>query len=128
MPAKKKQEKPWVASVAVVVSDREAAKKWYTEKLGLTTIFDMDHWVTVGRKGKGGQLHLCQVSEAGEGVSLEPGPSGVLLLLPGDFRKECQRLEAAGVEFSQAPKKEDWGWGAAIRDPDGNEHFLMPES
>ena len=128
MPAKKKHESPWMTSVAVLVSDREAAKKWYVEKLGLTPIYDMDHWVTVGRKGKGGQLHLCQVSEAGEGVSLEPGASGILLLVPGEFRKECQRLQKAGVEFSQPPEKATWGWYAAIRDPDGNEHYLMPET
>ncbi len=35
---------PWVASVPVVVSDREASKKWYTEKLGLALIADEDHW------------------------------------------------------------------------------------
>jgi catechol 2,3-dioxygenase-like lactoylglutathione lyase family enzyme len=124
MPAKRSTT-PWVASVPVVVSDREASKKWYTEKLGLRLKVDEDHWVAVG--GKGTDLHLCQASEnQPEPIPLEPGPSGIVLALPGDFRKECARLEKAGVEFSQAPKKAPWGWYATVRDPDGNEHHLMP--
>jgi catechol 2,3-dioxygenase-like lactoylglutathione lyase family enzyme len=115
-----------VASVAVVVADRTAAKEWYTKKLGLDLVADDDHWIVVGRKGAGGQLHLCQRSEAGDGVELEPGPSGILLLLPGDFPKACARLKSAGVEFSSGPERASWGWHASVRDPDGNEHSLMP--
>ncbi|HXQ95279.1 MAG TPA: VOC family protein [Thermoplasmata archaeon] len=122
----KKAKTPMVASVAVVVSDRTAARTWYTEKLGLDLVADDDHWVVVGRDGEGGQLHLCQRSEAGDGVELEPGPSGILLLVPGEFRKECARLKQDGVEFTSGPEKAPWGWYASVRDPDGNEHYLMP--
>ncbi|MCI4326465.1 MAG: VOC family protein [Thermoplasmata archaeon] len=115
-----------MASVAVVVADRAAAKEWYTKKLGLHLVADDDHWIVVGRKGEGGQLHLCQRSEAGDGVALEPGPSGILLLLPGDFQKACARLKAAGVEFVSGPERAPSGWYASVRDPDGNEHSLMP--
>jgi catechol 2,3-dioxygenase-like lactoylglutathione lyase family enzyme len=127
MPAKNRTT-PWVASIPVVVSDREASKKWYTEKLGLALIMDEDHWVTVGgAKGKGSALHLCQGSEnMPKAIPLEPGPSGIVLILPGDFRAECKRLKEAGVEFSQPPKKAPWGWYATVRDPDGNEHNLAP--
>jgi catechol 2,3-dioxygenase-like lactoylglutathione lyase family enzyme len=122
----KKSKASMVASVAVVVSDRSAARTWYTETLGLDLVANDDHWVVVGRKGEGGQLHLCQRSEAGEGVEMEPGPSGILLLVPGDFRKECARLKDGGVEFTSGPEKAPWGWYASVRDPDGNEHYLMP--
>ena len=117
---------PLVASVAVVVSDRSAAREWYTERLGLDLLADDEHWIVVGRKGEGGQIHLCQRSEAGDGQELEPGRSGVLFALPGDFRQACARLKAAGVEFTEGPSKAPWGWYAAVRDPDGNEHSLMP--
>jgi catechol 2,3-dioxygenase-like lactoylglutathione lyase family enzyme len=121
---------PWVASVPVVVSDRESSKRWYTEKLGLALISEEDHWVTVGGgRGKGSQLHLCQASEnQPEPIPLEPGPSGIVIVLPGDFVKSCKRLEEAGVEFSHLPEKAPWGWYATIRDPDGNEHYLAPAS
>jgi predicted enzyme related to lactoylglutathione lyase len=115
----------WFSSVAVVVSDTKKAQKWYTGPLGLETFDTGEHWVTVGRTGKGGKLHLCDWQPEGK---LEPGNSGILLLVPGkEFEKECGKLKANGVAFSEEPKKTDWGWIATIRDPDGNEITLMPE-
>ncbi len=118
---------PWIASIPVVVSDREGSKKWYVDKLGLALISDDDHWVTVGGKKKGSEIHLCQASEnMPKPISLEPGPSGIVIALPGDFQKECQRLKEAGIQFSHPPEKAPWGWYATIRDPDGNQHHLAP--
>lgn len=120
--------KSHVASVAVVVSDRKKATEWYTRNLGLDLIESMDHWVAVGRKGKGGLLHLCAIKEWNESGSLEPGNSGILLRLPGrDFVAACEQLKANGVEFTEGPTKESWGWTATVRDPDGNEIFLAPD-
>jgi catechol 2,3-dioxygenase-like lactoylglutathione lyase family enzyme len=132
MPATRKKKEaastPWVASVPVVVSDRRASTKWYTEKLGLDLIDHEDHWVTVGRRGKGSVLHLCQASENSPEIPLEPGPSGLVLVVPGDFLDGCARMKSAGVEFSQEPVNAAWGWYATVRDPDGNEHNLSPGS
>ncbi|MGA2665207.1 MAG: VOC family protein [Nitrososphaerales archaeon] len=124
----KKRESVWVASVPIVVSDREASKRWYTEKLGMVLVDDDDHWVTVGGgPGKGAVFHLCQASEnMPKPIPLEPGPSGIVLALPGDFMAGCKRLKEAGVEFSHPPEKAPWGWYAVVRDPDGNEHNLAP--
>lgn len=120
---------PWIASVPVVVSDRNASKAWYTEKLGLDLIDDDDHWVTVGRKGKGSVLHLCQASENQPApIPLEPGPSGIVLAIPGEFQDECSRIKSRGVEFAHDPEHAPWGWYASVRDPDGNVHYLAPES
>ena len=118
---------PWVASVPIVVSDREASKKWYTEKLGLVLIDNQDHWVTVGGQGKGTALHLCQASEnTPKPIPMEPGPSGIVIAIPGDFLAECQKMKERGVEFSHPPEKAPWGWYATVQDPDGNEHYLSP--
>jgi catechol 2,3-dioxygenase-like lactoylglutathione lyase family enzyme len=120
--------KAQVATIAVIVSDRKKATDWYTQKLGLDLIESMDHWVAVGRKGKGGMLHLCQISEFEPTAPLEPGNSGITLRIPGtDFVAACAALKANGVEFAEEPKKESWGWYATVRDPDGNELFLMPD-
>ncbi len=127
-PKKAAPRGPYFASVAVLVSDPKRSLAWYTEKLGLDVIDHESHWITVGRKGQHGKLHLCQYSEAGDNVGLEPGNSGILLLLPGqDFTASCSELERRGVEFTQLPKTESWGTYATVRDPDGNEHVLMPE-
>jgi len=120
--------KAHVATVAIVVSDRKQATEWYTRNLGLDVVESMDHWVAVGRKGKGGLLHLCQLSEFETKAPLEPGNSGITLRIPGtDFAAACGALKANGVEFAEGPKKEPWGWYATVRDPDGNELFLMPD-
>jgi len=115
---------PAFLSVAVVVSDRKKAVEWYTQKFGLELVDDMDHWQTVGRKGGGGKLHLCQVSEYDAKAPLEPGNSGIAFTLEGDFVTACQALMDRGVDFSSPPTKSAWGWGAAVKDPDGNEIYL----
>jgi predicted enzyme related to lactoylglutathione lyase len=125
--AKKAEPSVWVSSVPIVVSDRRVSKNWYTRLLGLDLIDDDDHWVTVGAAGKGGILHLCQASEnQPTPIPLEPGPSGIVIHISGDFVKECQRLERAGVAFSHPPEKAPWGWFATVRDPDWNELHLTP--
>jgi catechol 2,3-dioxygenase-like lactoylglutathione lyase family enzyme len=123
----KNQTTPWVASVPIVVSDKEVSKKWYTEKLGLVLISNEGHWVTVGSDGRGCELHLCQASENRPNpIPLETGPSGIVFAIPGDFLKECNKLMERGVEFSHPPENAPWGWFATVRDPDGNEHYLSP--
>jgi len=117
---------PWVASTAVVVKDRKNSLRWYTEVLGLPIAVPGDHWVTVGHAQKGGAIHLCQGSDLEPPVPLEPGNSGILLLLDGDFHANCEALKARGVEFVDGPTQRPWGWDATIRDPDGNELLLMP--
>jgi catechol 2,3-dioxygenase-like lactoylglutathione lyase family enzyme len=118
--------RPSVYSVALVVSDREKARTWYTEKLGLPLLEADDHWIAVGRKGSG-VIHLCRSLDFDPKGELEPGNSGIMLRLGGgDFEAKCAALKARGVEFSQAPEKAAWGWYAGIRDPDGNELWLAP--
>lgn len=125
---KRSLPKAHVATTAVVVSDRKRATEWYTQHLGLDLVESMEHWIAVGRKGKGGLLHLCQRSEFVPNAPLEPGNSGITLRIPGgDFVAACEALKANGVDFSEGPTKEPWGWTATIRDPDGNEIFLMPD-
>jgi len=116
-----------VFSFAIVVSDRKRSLEWYTKTLGLDAVQQMDHWVTVGRKGAGGLIHLCQTTEIGVSEHPEPGTTGLNLHLPGDFRGACAALEANGVPFTNRPTQESWGWWATVVDPDGNEITLMPE-
>ncbi len=125
---KKQAKSPRVASIPIVISDKATSKEWYVEKLGFALVDDEDHWVTVGPHGKSTVLHLCQASENHPPIPLEPGPSGIVIVLPGDFVAACRRLEERGVSFSHEPEKAPWGWYATIRDPDGNEHYLAPES
>jgi catechol 2,3-dioxygenase-like lactoylglutathione lyase family enzyme len=117
----------WVVSVPIVVSDQEASKKWYTEKLGSSLIHDEGHWVSVGGKARGSELDLCQASQnRPTPIPLEPGVSGIVLALTGDLPTECAHLRSLGVEFAHDREKAPWGWYAPVRGPDGNELHPMP--
>jgi catechol 2,3-dioxygenase-like lactoylglutathione lyase family enzyme len=129
MPAHKKASKmpkATFASVAVVVSNKKRSLDWYTKRLGLDLIMKMDHWVTVGRKGKDGVLHLCQTSDYDKTIPAEKGNTGIHFHLPGNFEASCAALKANGVKFSTPATKEEWGWWAMVEDPDGNEIALTP--
>ncbi len=118
----------WIESTAVLVQNRDRSKAWYRDQLGFDIVDDGDHWVTVGRKGKGGLIHLCQVSEAGEGAGLEPGNTGILVYYQGDLRAAHDRLQRAGVKFSEDVTERPWGTYCIVVDPDGNELCLMEKA
>ena len=120
-------DRTYFRSVALVVSDKANAKRWYADVLGLDVLDEMDHWVTVGRKGKEGRIHLCQTSDFEKDSQLEPGNSGIMLVVPGDFRTSCAAWKQRGVKFTQEPEKFPWGWAATIQDPDGNEISVVPD-
>lgn len=119
------QPKLVFASAAITVSDRKKATKWYTDKLGLDITANMNHWVGVGRKSKGAQIHLCQVSELDKKAKLEPGNSGFLLLSSVKLTKLAPLLKGRGVEVTDGPNQQPWGWDMTIKDLDGNEIMIM---
>jgi catechol 2,3-dioxygenase-like lactoylglutathione lyase family enzyme len=125
-PAAKAGGSPRFSSVAIVVSDRNRSVRWYTETLGLDHMTNMDHWQTVGHKGRPGELHLCQVSEYDDKAPLEPGNTGIAFHVSGDFVAACRALAERGVEFTVPATKADWGWWAMVKDPDGNELCIVP--
>jgi catechol 2,3-dioxygenase-like lactoylglutathione lyase family enzyme len=112
-------------SVAVVVSDKKRSVDWYTRNLGLDLIDEQDHWITVGRKGNPGVLHLCQTSDFDTSIPAESGNTGIMFHIPGDFFAACDRLAENGVKFSAPATKSEWGTWAMVADPDGNEICLM---
>jgi catechol 2,3-dioxygenase-like lactoylglutathione lyase family enzyme len=117
--------KPFFSSVAVMVSDRARSVDWYTRRLGLEVIDSRDHWVTVGRRGRNGTIHLCQFSDLPD-LALEPGETGIDLQIPGKFEDVCRALAARGVTFSRPATHRPWGWYAKVVDPDGNELRITP--
>ncbi len=128
MPNSESKKRPWIVSIPIVVSDKTVSKAWYSEKLGLRVIADDGHWVTVGPRKGATVFHLCQASEnRPTPIPLEPGPSGIVIAVPGEFGTECARLKDRGVEFAHPPEKAAWGWWASVKDPDGNVHYLAPE-
>ena len=116
-----------VGTVGILVSDKNKAKQWYHEKLGMEILKDDGHWVTVGRKGRGAELHLCQADELEPKLDLEPGEQGINLITEANLDEVHRILLRRGVEFEKPPFKTRWGWGSSIRDPDGNILYLVHE-
>ena len=126
-----------VDTVAVVVSDRHQALKWYHETLGLPLTYigppesnsdarvqgtpeNAGHWIELGPNRPLTRLHICELADH----KIEPGPTGITFLTD-NIRSEYERLTAMGVKFGYPPRKMDWGeWLCSFRDPDGNEFDL----
>jgi catechol 2,3-dioxygenase-like lactoylglutathione lyase family enzyme len=124
-------------TVAVVVSDRRKALRWYRDVLGLPityigplessidpnvqgTIENPGHWIEIGSSRPLTRVHLCELSDH----ITEPGPTGITFLTD-NIQNDYDRLRSMGVRFLYPPRKMDWGeWLCEFADPDGNEFDL----
>jgi catechol 2,3-dioxygenase-like lactoylglutathione lyase family enzyme len=113
------------ADVAVVVSDAQKAKKWYTETLGFKVVLDRGHAIAVSPNVPETTLvlHLC-----GDGFApLEPGNTGIAFTAD-NLMKTCDELAKKGVRFSLPPKDEEGYKMAKFLDLDDNEFWLFESS
>jgi catechol 2,3-dioxygenase-like lactoylglutathione lyase family enzyme len=107
--------------------DVGAALHFYRDLLGFRLIEQMEY---------GGRMVYARLGAAqGDGTlalhMIEPGktmPAGDGIRLYFEVKgleKFCERLQAAGLKFSQLPKAMPWGWKHAyLDDPDGHEVSL----
>jgi catechol 2,3-dioxygenase-like lactoylglutathione lyase family enzyme len=126
-----------IDTVAVVVSNRKEALKWFTEVLGLPVAYigpaeassnasvqgsleNPGHWIELGLGRPMTRIHLCELGDR----RVEPGPTGITFLTDNILR-EYDRLRVKGVRFMNSPKQMEWGeWLCEFLDPDGNEFDL----
>jgi catechol 2,3-dioxygenase-like lactoylglutathione lyase family enzyme len=120
--------------VSVWVLDQDAAKEFYTAKLGFTATNDIQldngmRWLTVRPPGSTGQEFLLTdpshsmldadsaklVRELVAKGALSPG-----VLATDDCRGDYEKLSARGVEFLQPPAERPYGVEAILRDDSGN--------
>ena len=126
-----------VDTVAVVVSNRREALRWFSEVLGLPIAYigppiaradpvmqgsteNPGHWIELGPPRPLTRIHLCEL----EDHKAESGPSGITFLTD-NILAEYERLRTRGVHFVNPPKLMEWGeWLCQFVDPDGNEFDL----
>jgi catechol 2,3-dioxygenase-like lactoylglutathione lyase family enzyme len=114
-------------STSIVVSDQEAAVRFYTETLGWTVSIDnvMDdsyRFVTVVPPGGGAEIALATAGMLGD--RKHGSPSGISLFCD-DVDATYRELSDKGVQFTMLPDDMPWGpRGAHFEDPDGNGFFL----
>ncbi len=120
-----------IDTIAIVVSDRHKAIRWYRDVLGLDVAYigprisnadpsvqgtpdDAGHWIEMGPLRPRARVHVCQMDET------EPGPTGITFLTD-NILADYERMREMGVEFPVPPEKMEWGeWLGQFADPDGN--------
>jgi catechol 2,3-dioxygenase-like lactoylglutathione lyase family enzyme len=123
-----------ISIVSVWVLDQDAAKDFYTTKLGFTATNDITlengmRWLTVRPPGSDGQEFLLmnpdhsmldaetakRVRELVAKGALTPG-----VMSTTDCRGDYEKLSGSGVEFLQPPAERPYGIEAMLRDDSGN--------
>ena len=122
-----------VSLVTVWVTDQDAAKAFYVDKLGFeeaadVTMGDGYRWLTVRHPDHPGlELTLMKPGpplddEAAAFVRrmLDKGTLGAVGLATDDCHKTHEELASKGVEFIQEPADRPYGVEAILRDNSGN--------
>ena len=117
-----------IQSVTLYVSDQDKAKAFYTEKLGFAVRLDApmgpdSRWVELAPGSGETSLVLMKPAEGMPGQDLAKAMIGswaTFIFAVDDIEATYKELTARGVEFVDAPSKQDWGWWATLKDPDGN--------
>ncbi len=117
-----------IQTAFVYVSDYDRAKDFYVNKLGFDLQMDAPmgpdaRWVQLAPKGAQTSLVLSKPMPGMPGydeASKMVGGWAPFILAVDDMQKTYEELSGRGVEFQEAPAKQDWGWWAVFKDADGN--------
>lgn len=108
----------------ITVSDQQAALEFYTKKLGFTVKRDEQ---MPGHSMRWLELNVAKDKETYVVLWGDPKKVGgwqPVVFSTDDVQKTYEELSARGVEFTQPPKQESWGWSSMFKDPDGNIFLL----
>ena len=117
------------STVNIYVKDQQKALDFYVGKLGFEKRRDepmgSSRWIEVAPKGAQTSLGLAlPTRDMGDdnynrALSLIGGWATFILNVD-NMEATHAELKKRGVEFKEQPRKEPWGWWAAIKDADGN--------
>ncbi len=123
-----------LSHATIYVKDQEAAKEFYTRKLGFEVRTDvtMDNfrWLTVGPRNQP-DLEIVLMNPAGGSMFdeetakrifelMDRGAMGAGVFETENCRKTYDELKAKGVEFLSAPEERPYGVEATFKDNSGN--------
>jgi catechol 2,3-dioxygenase-like lactoylglutathione lyase family enzyme len=123
-----------IAHVALVVRDYDEALAFYVGRLGFRVVEDKEQpeqekrWVVVAPPGSSGTSLLLARASTAEQARLVGNQSGgrvFLFLRTDDFRRDYERMLAAGVRFVRPPREEPYGTVAVFEDLYGNRWDLL---
>ena len=117
-----------VRSVGIYVGDQDRAKAFWTETMGFELIQDTPmgpepggpRWIEVAPPDRSVLLVLFTPEEQRNLI----GTFSNVLFICDDVPQTYAELQARGVEFTEAPTQQFWGWWSVFKDPDGNTYGL----
>ena len=110
-----------VSHIVLPVSDVLRSREWYVNKLGFTIERELEQ--AVGIKDQSGLTIF--LLKTGDPLT---GPKITLTIQVGDVDLKHQELATVGVTFVSPPKRQFWGYGAEVLDPDGYMNHLWDEA
>ena len=116
-----------IALVTLVVPDYDAAIAFYCDALGFdlledTRVDENKRWVRVAPRGNGAALLLAKADGPPQEAAIgnQTGGRVAFFLQTDDFDRDHKAFQAAGVIFTEDPRREPYGTVAVFRDPFGN--------
>jgi catechol 2,3-dioxygenase-like lactoylglutathione lyase family enzyme len=122
-----------LALVTLLVHDYDEGIRWYVEVLGFALLEDTPlaegkRWVRVGPHGGGGAAFLLARAGTPEQVAAvgrQAGGRVGFFLVTDDFARDHAAMNARGVVFAEAPRRESYGTVAVFLDLHGNRFDLI---
>lgn len=120
-----------IAALSILVPDYDAGIAFYVGVLGFDLTEDIDQgrkrWVTVCPPGGGTRIVLARADTPAQVAAIGAQGAGRvwLFLHSDDFARDHGAMQAAGVVFEEAPRREPYGQVAVWRDPFGNRWDLI---
>ena len=122
-----------VALVTLVVADYDAAIAWYTGVLGFRLLEDTPlgagkRWVVVApQDGASTALLLALAADDAQAARIgdQTGGRVAFFLHTDDFARDHAAMQARGVDFLEAPRREAYGTVAVFADLYGNRWDLL---
>jgi catechol 2,3-dioxygenase-like lactoylglutathione lyase family enzyme len=99
--------------LALPVSDVAASRAWYVGTLGLAVEFEIVERKTVAVRDEHDFTIFLREGDA-------PAQGIAMWFQVDDVDASFAAMSARGVVFHHAPEKKFWGYGAELKDPDGN--------
>ena len=112
--------------VSIPVSDQEASRAFYVDRLGFRVLFDEPF-------GPGRWLQLappdspCSIALVTWFDQMPPGSAHGHVLTTPDVGRDFALLSERGVPFDGPPVEDPYGTHAEFTDPDGNRWVLLQE-
>ena len=122
-----------LAVVTILVRDQDEALQFYTEKLGLEKMDDMNfgdgnRWLTVTAPNqKDVQIFLQQGDSFGVDLMDTVGRAPSWAFNTDNCQETYESLKSRGVKFASEPKKQPWGIEATFEDLYGNKFSVVEE-